>query len=60
MIQLDMTRAEAQTLREALDSYLSDLRMEIVDTDQQDFREGLKRRKEVLENVVEPLERIMA
>ena len=59
MIQLDMTRAEAQTLREALESYLSDLRMEIVDTDQQDFREGLKRKKEVLERVLDQLDRVM-
>ena len=32
-------------LREVLENYLSDLRMEIADTDSMDFREGLKHRK---------------
>jgi len=52
MIRIEVTDAEATTLRDVLDSYLSDLRMEIADTDQMDFREGLKARKKVIEDVM--------
>lgn len=45
MIQLDLDRQEQETLIEVLESYLSDLRMEIADTDRMDFREKLKERK---------------
>ena len=40
---------------EALESYLSDLRMEIADTDSYDFRQGLKRRKATLLKVLDAL-----
>lgn len=43
VVQIEMTPEEAQILLEILEVYLSDLRMEIADTDQMDFREGLKR-----------------
>ncbi len=52
MIRIELTDAEATTLEDVLDSYLSDLRMEIADTDQMDFRESLKARKKVLEDVM--------
>lgn len=55
MIELDLTPEEAETLRQVLDSYLSDLRMEIADTDRQDFREMLKERKGVILKVLEVL-----
>ncbi len=48
MIRLELNREQVSILREALDSYLSDLRMEIADTDRKDFREQLKRKKEIL------------
>lgn len=51
MHRLDLSSEEAYVLHEALDSYLSDLRMEIADTDRQDFRDQLKHRKEILERV---------
>lgn len=52
MATLDLTDVEAQTLRTTLEQYLSDLRMEIADTDRQDFRETLKERKEVLQGLL--------
>ncbi len=55
MIQLDLKPNEIRILLEVLDSYLSDLRMEIADTDRLDFREMLKQRKEVLLKVQEVL-----
>jgi hypothetical protein len=42
-------------LREILTDCLSDLRMEIADTDSMDFREDLKRRREFVQELVERL-----
>ena len=55
MLQLDLTLDERTVLREVLEEYLSDLRMEIVDTEDQDFREMLKRKKGVLTKVLDTL-----
>jgi hypothetical protein len=51
-----LTQEEASTLREALSSYLSDLRMEIADTDSMEFRESLKQQKAVLQTLLRQLE----
>ena len=56
MIELDLDHEEQAILAMVLDSYLSDLRMEIAHTDRQDFREMLKERKAVLMKVLEALE----
>jgi len=55
MVHLELTDEETVVLRDALESYLSDLRYEIANTDSQDFRNGLKRRKAVLRKVVDAL-----
>lgn len=55
MIQLDLTKEEKDILTEILENGLSDLRMEITDTDSLDFREMLKKQKEVLMKVLETL-----
>ncbi|MBA3583473.1 MAG: hypothetical protein H0W36_02905 [Gemmatimonadetes bacterium] len=55
MIQLELDDAERQILAEVLKSYLSDLRMEIADTDRVDFRDMLKDRKAVIGKVLESL-----
>lgn len=52
MLQLELTREQATELRDVLESYLGDLRMEIAGTEQKEFREALKRRKELLNDVV--------
>lgn len=52
-IELDLNDAEATILSETLEAVLSDLRMEIADTDSMDYRTMLKGRKEVLNKVLE-------
>ena len=42
MIHLDITKEEKDRLIEVLEEYISDLRMEVADTDNMDFREKLK------------------
>ena len=55
MVHLELTPTDAEILRTALESYLSDLRMEIADTDSMDYREGLKAQKAVLRRVLEEI-----
>jgi uncharacterized protein HemX len=55
MHTLELSSEEAYVLRETLQSFLSDLRMEIVDTDRKDYRDQLKHRRQLLERVVEAL-----
>lgn len=55
MIELDLDDQERETLATVLKSYLSDLRMEIADTDRQDFRDMLKERKLVIGKVLAAL-----
>jgi len=55
MPQLSLTDKEGVTLRHALETYLSDLRMEIADTDAQDFREGLKEEESTIKRFLEQL-----
>ena len=52
MVQIELEPTEAEVLKLVLESYLSDLRMEIANTDSMDFREKLKARKMVLRKVV--------
>jgi hypothetical protein len=56
MIQVDLGEEERQILLEVLESALSDLRMEIADTDSMDFRDMLKGRKEVIKKVIGALQ----
>ncbi len=55
MIQLDLSDHERRTLLEMMQSVLSDLRMEIADTDRKDFRDMLKSRKAILRKLIEAL-----
>ncbi|MDX1661266.1 MAG: hypothetical protein R3326_05700 [Gemmatimonadota bacterium] len=52
-MHVDLTGEEREILRTVLESYLSDLRMEIANTDSKDFREMLKQRKQVVRKVLE-------
>jgi hypothetical protein len=56
MKMVDLTDEEIEILVAVLRSYLSDLRMEIADTDSLAFREILKRRKTVLLKAIGSLE----
>ena len=55
MVELDLTEEERQILHDVLQSYLSDLRMEIADTDRVDFRDMLKDRKAVVQKALDAL-----
>ena len=55
-MQINLTAEETEMLNEILTSYLSDLRMEIADTDSMDFREELKKREVLLKRLLKDLE----
>ena len=55
MVQISLTAEEAATLREVLQTYVSDLRMEIAGTDAMDFRERLKKEEAFLKRLLEQL-----
>jgi len=55
MVQLTLTDTDAATLKKALETYLSDLRMEIADTDTHDFRADLKQEESLSRRLVEQL-----
>jgi len=56
MAQITLTQEEATTLRGALSSYVSDLQMEIRDTDSWQFRQNLKREAVLLKKLLEQLD----
>ena len=60
MVTVDLTSEEAEELHRILDDYLSDLRMEIVDTEGHDFRVMLKKREEFINRLLNQLKRQMA
>jgi len=51
MVHLHLSDEEAETLKIVLESHLSELRMEIADTDSMDYRVELKNRKALLERI---------
>jgi hypothetical protein len=56
MIRLELTEEEHFTLTHILRDYLSDLRMEIVDTDSTQFKQMLRDRKRIVMQVMDKLE----
>jgi hypothetical protein len=58
--QITLTQEEAAALRGALSSYLSDLRVEIADTDSMQFRENLKREEVLLKKLLQQLDAELA
>jgi len=56
MIRIELSDEEATLLAEALRGEVSDLSMEIADTDALDFRQRLKHKKTLLEGLVRRLE----
>jgi hypothetical protein len=52
MIQITLSDEEAGSLRSVLESYLSDLRMEIAGTERMEFRDGLKRQEAFLNGLL--------
>lgn len=58
MIHLDLDALEQETLIATLESYLSDLSVEIADTDSYDFREQLKVKRDVLEKILNAVKEV--
>ena len=54
-MEIELDDEERRVLREILENDLSDLRMEMADTDRKDFRDMLARRRAVLGKVIEAL-----
>jgi hypothetical protein len=52
MVHLELTEDEVERLRSLCLEDLSELRMEIADTDRQDFRDELKVSKRFLESLI--------
>ena len=48
---LQLAEGEAEVLRSVLEEYISELRMEIANTDSMDFREDLKKKEEILKRL---------
>jgi hypothetical protein len=55
-LEFDMTEEEKKILTNTLEKYLSELRMEIADTDAEDYREKLKQEKRFIYRFLEKLE----
>lgn len=55
MPTLSLTPDQSEALRGALESYLSDMSVEIADTDRMEFREMLKAKRELLREVLDQL-----
>lgn len=49
---IQLADEEAEILKSVLEEYVSELRMEVSNTDSMDFREALKRKEEVLKRLV--------
>ncbi len=52
MTRIEFTTEEAQTLSEILESYLSDLRMEIAATENRDWRGIMKERESFIKDLL--------
>lgn len=55
MIRMELTAEEAEMLQESLESYFSDLRMEIAGTESMAFREILKKKEAFLLRIIQQL-----
>ena len=57
MVRVELKTEEVGMLREILQSYLGDLRMEVAQTDQMDFRDNLKLREVFIKDLLNRLDR---
>jgi glucose-6-phosphate 1-dehydrogenase len=55
MDPIDLTEAEASILRDVVQNHLSELHTEISHTDDRDFKAALKRRLELLQDILQKL-----
>jgi LPS O-antigen subunit length determinant protein (WzzB/FepE family) len=54
---LNLSSEQAQTLAQVLEDYVSDLRMEVANTDSQEFRDDLKKKELFLKDLLSQLGR---
>jgi hypothetical protein len=52
-MRIELTESQARVLEEILQSAMSDMRMEIADTDNSDFKAKLRSEKEVLQAILD-------
>ena len=55
---LKLSDSEKEILSEALESHLSDLGMEITDTDSMEYREKLKTKRTVIQKILKELRKL--
>ncbi|HSD60043.1 MAG TPA: hypothetical protein VLC55_04250 [Burkholderiales bacterium] len=55
MFRLELDPEQRNTLIQALESYVSDLRLEIADTERKDFRDPLKAQEQILKGLLAAL-----
>jgi hypothetical protein len=53
---IKLSDSETEILSEVLESYLSDMSMEISDTDKMDYREKLKARRTVIRKILKEIQ----
>jgi hypothetical protein len=58
MSSLELSKEEKDTLVDVLEGYISDLRMEMADTDSSFFREELKAKKTILAGILDRLNKL--
>ena len=57
MPTLNLSSEQADTLAQVLEDYISDLRMEVANTDSQEFRDDLKKKELFLKDLLRQLGR---
>jgi len=55
MVKLELTEQQAKTLSEILDTFLSDLRMEIADTERKAWRDKMKEEEDFIKDLIKRL-----
>ena len=60
MLHIDLTVEERDLLAEMLDSCLTDLRGEIMDTDRRAYKENLKQREALLRKIIAAVQEAQA
>jgi len=60
MIQFMITEEERELLMDILETDISELRMEIADTDRRGYREMLKNREVLMKNIQQKLDQALA
>ncbi len=55
MPTLNLSSEQAETLAQVLEDYVSDLRMEVANTDSQEFRDDLKKKELFLKDLLRQL-----